>query len=112
MDQSHRTSKGPHAHSDHSSENSYEDVKREDNGGPPSFYEEDVEKYMKKFDDSIKKRQEFKLQTKNKNQFRNIDKNSNVESMKLQSKAKTILLPTFVKGRSTRNLHYDKPAPK
>ena len=60
IDQSRNTSVGRQTHSDQSSENSYGDTKREDNGGPPSFYEDDVEKYMKKFDDSIKKRQEFK----------------------------------------------------
>ena len=49
-------SKGKKKGTDQDSDDSAEEIKIEDHGGPPSFYEEDLNNYMRKFNESIKKR--------------------------------------------------------
>ena len=49
--------------------------------GPPGFYDEDLERYYKKFDSSLRSRKEFKTRMRDKMSFSNTDWNRNVESL-------------------------------
>ena len=48
--------------------------------GPPGFYDEDVAKYYKKFDHTVKERENFKKRMHHKMSFSNKEWNQNVES--------------------------------
>ena len=74
--------------------------------GPPSFYEADVQNYMRKFDNSIEQRAEYKERMKKLMQFTDPEKNINVESRKPDEKSRTSLLPSYSKnrGKDSRNM--------
>ena len=49
------------------------------NVGPPGFYEDDIQKYYAKFDESRRERHEFKQRMKGKTSFGNSEWNTNVQ---------------------------------
>jgi len=68
--------------------------RRLDQMGPPNFYDADLERYYKKFDKSLKERQEFKHRLRGKMSFTDNDWNHNVDTSgaRVQRNSKQVMI--------------------
>ena len=102
----------PKGEEQHDSEPDVLDTIKDGNGGPPSFYEQDVMNYMKKFDNVIEQRAQYKEKMRKFMQFHDPEKNDNVETCALDNTNNiTSFIPSKRKGDQTRNvpLKMNKP---